>query len=146
MESDVDKPNRLASKLFADLNAQRQNGYVLCKCEECDHSDAPVWECSNFCSRGTSSLHNKNQRIRKRHPRLAKAPTTSSLSGNLFRVVTVILLTVTHCVIATSNTVVHCTCTYRYAPDSASEAQHSTWYSPPPAPWTVRCGSMVTHW
>ena len=68
MESDVDKLNQLASKLFADLNEQRQNGYVLCKCEECDHSDAPVWERSNFCSRGTSSLHIKNQRIRNKQP------------------------------------------------------------------------------
>ena len=68
MESDVDQLNQLASKLFADLNGQRQNGYVLCKCEECDHSDAPVWERSNFCSRGTSSLYIKNQRIRKKQP------------------------------------------------------------------------------
>lgn len=68
MESDVDKVYRLASKLFADLNEQRQNGYVLCKCEACDQSDAPVWERCNFCSRGTSSLHSKNQRIRKKQP------------------------------------------------------------------------------
>ena len=86
MESDVDKVYRLASKLFADLNEQRQNGYVLCKCEACDQSDAPVWERSNFCSRGTSSLHSKNQRIResaKSSPRLEKGRTTSSPSGNL---------------------------------------------------------------
>ncbi|DBA88605.1 TPA: hypothetical protein ACH3X1_004252 [Trebouxia sp. C0004] len=31
MESDVDRLNQLASKLFAELNEHRQNGYVLCK-------------------------------------------------------------------------------------------------------------------
>jgi len=66
MESDVDMLNRLASKLFADLDGQRQNGYVLCKCEGCEQSDVPLWERSNFCSRGTSSLHVKNQRLRKK--------------------------------------------------------------------------------
>ncbi len=78
MQSEVAAVNRLVSELYTKLDNQRRAGKVLCKCEDCEKPDVPVWERSNFTSRGNAALHLKNQRMQ-----LQGVLAHSSHSGNL---------------------------------------------------------------
>ncbi len=68
MQSELAAVNRLVSELCIELENQQRAGKVLCKCDDCEKPDVPVWERSNFTARGNAALHLKNQRVRKRRP------------------------------------------------------------------------------
>ena len=68
MASDVEVINSAAFIYLAELDRNREVDLVLCKCENCETPEVPLWERINFVSRSTASRHINAQRAAKKQP------------------------------------------------------------------------------